>query len=255
MVIVDEPPGALGAAYPEPLWLQAVATIAGEIDAGHLKPGVRLPPERELCAQLGISRVTLRKALIHLVDDGVLDSAPGRGWHVALTRRAPRKDWPNSLEAFTETATRMGLVASSMVLRAEILPATFDEAEQLLVAPGTPLFHLERVRLLDTLPIALDHARVPADFAPQLMQVDFTRASLYEELAAAGLDVARADSTIEAREADAALAAHLGIQLGKPVLVMQQVAVDAAERPLLASDIRYSGDRYRLRTFFSRASG
>ncbi|MDZ4045863.1 MAG: GntR family transcriptional regulator [Rhodoglobus sp.] len=49
--------------YPEPLWIQAANLITAEIDSGVLKPGMRLPPERELCEQLGISRVTLRKAV------------------------------------------------------------------------------------------------------------------------------------------------------------------------------------------------
>src|ERR1700742_327110 len=56
--------------YPDPLWIQAVALVRGEIERGVLKPGMRLAPERELCQQLGISRVTLRRALGHLVEEG-----------------------------------------------------------------------------------------------------------------------------------------------------------------------------------------
>ena len=58
--------------YPEPLWIQAATLIRGQIDEGVLRPGSRLPHERELCQQLGISRVTLRKALNQLVNAGVL---------------------------------------------------------------------------------------------------------------------------------------------------------------------------------------
>jgi DNA-binding GntR family transcriptional regulator len=148
----------------------------------------------------------------------------------------------------------MGLTASSTVIRAEEAPATLDEAEGLLIAPGTPLFHLERVRLLGGVPIALDITQVPSSLAPGLVEVDFTTASLYQELADAGVEPLRADATIEAKEADAQVAALLELQLGKPVLVMRQVAVDHAEHPLFTSTIRYAGDRYRLRTFFARRS-
>lgn len=237
--------------YPEPLWIQAVNLITHEIATGVLKPGMRLPPERELCQQLSISRVTLRKALGQLVEDGVLSASHGRGWYVA---QAPSvgKEFPNSLESFTETATRMGLVASSRVLRAVTKSATLDEAEELSVAPGTPLFHLERVRLLDEVPIAVDITRIPAALAPDLASADFAVDSLYQRLADAGVEPLRADATIEARSAQADVAAHLGLEPGQPVLVMRQVAVDRAEHPLFVSTITYAGDRYRLRTFFAR---
>ena len=234
----------------DPLWVQAVDHITREIAEGRLVSGTRLPPERELCTELNISRVTLRKALLKLVDDGVLRSSHGRGWFVAAGQQ---KDWPNSLESFSETAERMGLVASSHILRAEIAPATIDEAEELAIAPGTPLFHLERVRMLNQVPIALDDSRVPAALVPGFDAIDFTHASLYEALTLAGLDLLRAESTIEAKPADAYLSEHLGVGTGTPVLVMHQVVVDAGDRPIFSSDIRYGGDRYRLRTSFSRS--
>jgi DNA-binding GntR family transcriptional regulator len=242
-------PAPVRADYADPLWLQAVDHITREIAEGRLAAGSRLPPERELCADLSISRVTLRKALLKLVDDGVLRSSHGRGWYVAV---ASQKEWPNSLESFSETAERMGLVASSRILRAGTGPATIDEAEELSIAPGTPLFHLERVRMLSQVPIALDASRVPAALVPGLDELDFTRASLYDALGRAGLDLLRAESTIEAKPADVHLAEHLGVNLGTPMLVMHQVVVDGADRPIFSSDIRYAGDRYRLRTTFSR---
>lgn len=236
--------------YPEPLWVQAVNVIQGEIASGVLGAGTRLPPERELCLQLGISRVTLRKALTKLVGDGVLRPSHGRGWYVA--QAGGTKEWPNSLESFSETARRMGLTATSDVLRAEERPATLDEAERLLIAPGTPIFRLERVRLLGGMPIAVDSTEIALRAALDLGEVDFGHASLYEELARRDVVPARADATIEAQEADAELARLLDLEAGKPLLVMRQVAFDAAERPLFTSTISYAGDRYRLRTSFSR---
>lgn len=236
--------------HPEPLWLQAAALISGEIANGTLRAGMRLPPERELCQKLNISRVTLRKALIRLVEDGLVNASHGRGWYVATT--AATKEWPNSLESFSETAARMGLVASSRVLKAAESHASIDEAEEFAIAPGSRLFSLDRVRLLDDVPIAIDFTRIPADLAPGFADVDFQHASLYDELTRVGVTPARAESTIEAREADDYAAALLDIEVGKPLLVMSQLVVDSAEKPLFASKIQYSGDRYRLRTVFAR---
>lgn len=239
--------------YPEPLWIQALHLIRAEIDQGALQPGMRLPPERELCQQLNISRMTLRKALNQLVEDGVLNSSHGRGWYVAKGGPAER-EWPSNLESFSETAARMGLTASSRVLTAQQRPASLDEAEDLGIAPGTALFHLERVRLLDGVPIALDLTRIAANLVPDLGEHDFSVESFYDSLAAAGVEPNRANSTIEAREADAYTAQHLSLAVGKPVLVMHQVAVDAQDRPLFTSVISYVGERYRLRTSFARSN-
>ncbi|MGG7508605.1 GntR family transcriptional regulator [Plantibacter sp. YIM 135249] len=233
-----------------PLWSQAADAVRARILDGALKPGMRLPPERELCLSLDISRVTLRKALLRLVEEGVLKSSHGRGWYVAGD---DRKEWPNSLESFSETAQRMGLVASSVVLRCEPAMATLDEAERLGVAPGTSVFQLARVRNLDGVPIAIDRSIVPAHLAPSLGQVDFTTASLYDTLADAGLDLIDAGSTIEAREADEEVAGLLGVAPNRPVLVMHQIVRDRGGRAILSSTIQYAGDRYRLRTFFARA--
>jgi GntR family transcriptional regulator len=245
--------GAIRADYPEPLWVQAMKLISAEIASGVLRQGMRLPPERELCDQLDISRVTLRKALARLVEDGVLSASRGRGWYVAAAS-AVSEDWPNSLESFSETASRMGLVASSRVLKAVTLPASLDEAEELGVAPGSPLFHLERVRLLSGVPIAIDRSIVPLELVPRLAEVDFTEQSLYDTLTLAGLELARADSTIEARQADSSVAANLGLEIGRPILAMRQLALDASDRPLFSSLIEYSGERYRLRTSFVRSA-
>lgn len=239
--------------YPESLWVQARNLIAAEISSGALEAGRRLPPERELCQQLNISRVTLRKALASLVEDGLLSSSHGRGWYVSSG--VVDREWPNSLESFTETAARMGLTPSSRVLRNEVAPATYDEAEELGLAPGTPVFVLERVRLLNGVPIAIDQARVPAGLGDGFADADYATESLYDRLAAAGVDLVRAEATIEAREAGADVAESLGLAEGAPILVMHQLVVDGGGRRVLASDIRYSGERYRLRTVFTRTAG
>jgi GntR family transcriptional regulator len=233
----------------EPLWVRAAEVIERRVRQGALPAGRRLPAERDLCAQLGISRVTLRRALQHLVDEGVLRSSHGRGWYVAT--RSDR-DWPNSLESFTETARRKGLVPTSKVLRAEVKEASLDEADEFGVVAGTELFVLERVRMLDGVPIGVDASRVAAHVVPQLASTDFSHASLLEVLAAAGAGPVVAESMIEARACGPDIAPYLDLRPGEPVLVMHQSMVDSTGRVVLVSAITYRGDRYRLRTSFVR---
>lgn len=241
---------SLDATSPEPLWRQAADVIRHQVQNGTLAGGARIPPERELLAKLAISRVTLRRALQSLVEDGVLTASHGRGWFVSSD--APR-EFPNTLESFTETARRLGLTPSSDVLRAEVAPATLDEAEELGIAPGLPVFHLDRIRRLDDVPVAVDTSFFTASLRSDFSGVDFRTASLFQLLIEVGSDLARGETTIEARAADAELARHLGIDIGKPILAMRQVIEDSAGKPLLSSTVRYVGDRYRLRTSFSRS--
>ncbi|MDE1991381.1 MAG: GntR family transcriptional regulator [Rhizobiaceae bacterium] len=239
----------LQADSPEPLWQQAAKAITREITTGKLTSGSRLPPERDLIDRLSISRVTLRRALQSLVSSGVLVSSHGRGWYVATEGH---QEFPQTLESFSETAARLGLTPSSEVLRAQEAPATLDEAEELSVAPGSKLFHLERIRKLDGVPVAVDTSYFPAMRELNLSAIDFSAASLFRIMSDAGIELVRADSTIEARGADWTLAKHLGIDVGMPILAMHQLIEDSAGRPLISSIIRYAGDRYRLRTSFSR---
>ncbi len=244
-------PGPLQSDSPEPLWQQAAKAIMKEIAAGKLASGNRLPPERDLLTRLSISRVTLRRALQSLVTDGVLVSSHGRGWYVATEAH---QEFPQTLESFSETAARLGLAPSSDVLRAEGAPANLDEAEELGIAPGAPVFHLDRIRRLDGVPVAVDTSFFPVIRGLDMSGVDFKTASLFKLLTGAGFDLARAESTIEAHAADKTLARHLGIEQGMPILAMRQLVEDSSGRPVMASTIRYAGDRYRLRTSFSRTA-
>ncbi|MEV7417653.1 GntR family transcriptional regulator [Streptomyces sp. NPDC089919] len=243
--MTDTTPATAG---PEPLWVQAADRIREEIARRGLVAGAKLPPERELCTRLAVSRVTLRRALAHLVERGLVTASHGRGWFVAAPApTAPAREWPKDLESFTATARRKHMRAGSLVLRNTVESASLDDAERLGVVPGTPLIRLERVRTLNDVRIALDRTLLVAELAPDLTGVDFTTASLYEQLARWGIVPRRAEATIEARSAGPALAGHLGIAAGSPVLVLDQT-VFADDRAVLLSTVEYSGDRYRLRT-------
>ncbi|WP_104088618.1 GntR family transcriptional regulator [Arthrobacter sp. GMC3] len=235
----------------EPLWMQTVNLIKDELAANGMAPGTRLRSERELTERWNISRVTLRKALQHLVSEGVLSSSHGRGWYVSS--QEPSKEFPNSLESFSETAERMGLVASAVVVRETQASATMDEAESLGIAPGTPVLRLERIRKMDDVVIAVDTSVVPLALLPDIAGVDFAKASLFGLLGSAGASPDRADATIESVGADEATSGLLNVAPGTPLLVMRQVTTGRDHRPVALSTISYVGERYRLRTNFSRS--
>ena len=219
--------------------------IGERITTGAWRPSERVPSERRLAQTFGVSRVTVRRAIATLVDDGILEVVPGRGCFVAS---GPLSEPPNVLLSFTAMARARGLEPSAIVRDHAVRPATIDEAETLGVAPGAEVVHLERLRSLDGIAVAVDRSVVPLGRCPSLATTDFTAASLYDVLRdQAGLVPSAADTTVEAVAAGDGIADLLGLSPSWPVLVTTQTTFDQQGRPLEASRIVYRGDRYRFR--------
>jgi GntR family transcriptional regulator len=223
--------------------------LAEDLRAGSLGDATHLPSERALCARFGVSRVTVRRALRELEGEGLIVAAAGRGWFV----RGHRFEEPeNELLSFTAVAETRGLRATARVLAATTLEASLDEAESLGVAPGAPLVGLDRLRLLDGVPLAIDRSLVPASRVPGLLERDWTAASLYEAMDEAGCAPVRADYVVRADAAGADEARLLGLQPGGPVLRAEQLSYDAAGRPVQLCRLTYRGDRYRFHASLAR---
>jgi GntR family transcriptional regulator len=232
----------------QPLYHRVYREISKEIENGTLEPGDRLPSERWLCDELGVSRATVRRAIEELTADGLVEGR-GRGSFVtgdALAEPA------GTLMSLSELGRSRGLDASARVIAAGVRPATIDEAELFAIAPGAELFELERLRMLDELPISLDHNRVPLRLAPGLADLDFTTASLYEALDRAGNPPRRADYELEARRADAREAELLGLAPDAPVLFATTVAIGAQGRVVDLGRTVYRADRYRFHASLTR---
>lgn len=233
----------------QPLHDQIRETIAEQIRSGVIPPGARLQSERDLADQMGVSRVTIRRALDALAEDGLVRATRGSGRFVSDAALA---EPPNVLLSFTELGAERGLKASSRVLRTIVRPASFEEAEQFGVAPGADVFQLYRLRMLDEVAVALDATRVPLACAPELPTVDFTRASLYAVLDAAGASLVRADYTTEAVAANADQARQLGVKPGSPLLLARTTSFDASDRVVELGETTYRSDRYRFRATLVR---
>lgn len=233
----------------QPLYEQVYRLIADDIASGALAPGDRLPPERVLCERLSVSRATVRRALRELVEDGLVESSAGRGSFVSA---GPLAEPPNALMSFTELGAARGLVASARVLSTRVRPATLEEAEAFGVAPGAELFELERLRMLDGVAVAVDRNRVALALAPNLLEVDFGAASLYDVLEASGAAPVRADYTTAAAPADPRQAEQLGVVSGEPLLLAMTTSYDATGRLVELSETAYRSDRYRFRATLVR---
>jgi GntR family transcriptional regulator len=232
----------------QPLYHRVYREISKEIERGALQPGDRLPSERWLGDELGVSRATVRRAIEELAADGLVE---GRGRASFVTGDALAEP-PNTLMSLSELGRSRGLRPGARVLSAGVRAATIDEAEAMAIAPGADLFELERVRMLDGVPISLDHNRVPLRLAPGLTDLDFTTASLYEALADNGHAPAQANYELEARGATTPEAELLGLAPEAPVLFATTVATEEDGRVVDLGRTVYRADRYRFRATLVR---
>jgi GntR family transcriptional regulator len=225
--------------------------LEAEIERGRRPVGSRLPPERALAQHFGVSRVTLRRSLEEMARAGTI-ARSGAGWMVASPAIG---EPPNVLMSFSEMAASRGLKAGARVLDRRQRPATIDEADALGLAPGAPLFELERLRSLDDVPILIDRTRIPLSLTPGLFEMDLDGRSLYEALEQTfGLRPARARLTVEAIPADERRARLLGLEPGEPLLLCRQQSEDQAGRQIELCDMVYRGDRYRFMATLERGS-
>jgi GntR family transcriptional regulator len=231
-----------------PLYHRVYREIAQEIERGALGAGDRLPSERWFCDELGVSRATVRRAIEELAADGLVE-ARGRGTYV---RGDALVEPPNTLMSLSELGRSRGLEATSRVLGSTVRPATIDEAEAFGIAPGAELLELERLRMLDGLPISLDNNRVPLRFLPPPGEVDFATDSLYAALERTGHPLVRGDYELEARGADTHEAALLGLAAGTPVLFATTVAIGEDGRVVDLGRTVYRADRYRFQATLMR---
>lgn len=205
------------------LYRQLKDWILGEIERGGWATGALLPSERVLVAELGVSRITVRQALRELVQEGVLESVPGKGFFVV-----ERPSFPlHGLVSLTALAGERGARVANRVLVARQVTASATLARGLGVNVGTGLVYVSRVRLLDGVPMCVQNLWLPEHRCPGLLEEDLERASIFALLTGRfGIELAWAEVTIGARIADANERRLLQLGVGLPVLTVDQRTLD-----------------------------
>ena len=229
---------SLAAHMREPKYYTVKRHLLDLIDA--MPPGSRVPTERELSDDLSTSRTTVRQALQELVAEGRLARRQGSGTYVA----EPKMTWPLHLTSFTEQAAAQGFKASTQLISAERIRPDAEIAERLRLAPGEDVFAIERLRLADERPMAVETSHLSATRFPQLTRRMRKSQSLYAVLAEFyGVVPIAAEESISTAPASTREAELLGTDTGAPMLVLSRHSFDKAGDPVEWVTSWYRGDR------------
>lgn len=233
-----------------PLYFQLKERVREQIEAGILKPGDKLPSERELSLSYGMSRMTVRQGLTELANEGLLYREQGKGTFVALPKISQGL---MKLTSFTEDMLRRGLRPGGLVLSLGVVEANHHTAAALDLGEERRVYRFERLRLADDHPMALEITHLPYHLFPDLAGEDLSNRSLYAILESKyGVRVERASQSLEPVVANHYEAEILGIAPGAPLLLLERVTYSAGERPVEYVKSLYRGDRYKFVVELSR---
>lgn len=237
---------------PIPLYRRIGDELRSRIEAGELQPGDRLPSELELARTYNVSRITSRQALDLLCSQGLVVRKQGMGSFVAahpVTQRLVR------LTDFVEDMVEAGLRPESRVLAFEPDNAPVDIAERLGLSPGGSIYRLDRLRLADTSPIALDCTWLPPPFGRLLVDQDLSGRTIYEILEQDyGIPIVMGEYIIGADVADDVQSRVLHVPGGAPLLVFERTSFTASEKPIYVQKRFYRADRVQYRLTLQRTA-
>lgn len=222
-----------------PLYLQLARNLRDHIISGGIDPGDALPSERDLSEITGMSRVTVRKGIDQLIEQGVLFRKQGSGTFVARRIEAPG----SALSGFSDDARSRGEDPGVIWMIRTYAAPTEDEATALGISTSARVVRLGRVRLSGGEPLAIEHAVVPAQFLPDLATLGD---SLYAALKANGAHPVSGTQRIRAALATPTEAAILCIEEKGEILRIERVTRTADGTAIEYTRSAYRGDRYEF---------
>jgi len=243
---------------PLPKYHQIYLVLREQLQEGRFAQG--LPGEMALMQQFGVARVTVRRALAQLSQEGLIQRVPGRGTRpLAPALQAPAAPAQRMADGQTarltgllENLVTMGLRTTVKVLQVQTLPAPLEVARMLRLPAGEWVQKAERVRATDDGPLSHITTWVPGTHAQHFGAEELAQKPILLLLEESGVQVGRAEQTISARLADADMARHLEVSVGSALLAVRRLIYDQQERPVQWLHGLYRPDRYEYHMQLSR---
>ncbi|KRK90115.1 GntR family transcriptional regulator [Lentilactobacillus sunkii] len=226
-----------------PIYIQIHNEIKRNIEANKWKIGDRIPSERELSTDFGVSRMTLRQAIQTLVDEGILERRVGSGTFVANQKVQEKM---SGVTGFTDLMLAQGKKPSSKTISYHTMEPSLSEMEKLNITQDQSVLRMERIRYGDEVPICFEVATVPENIIEGLEKAEVT-SSLYRTLEQKkDLRIGKAQQTVSAMLASERIAEYLNIKRGDAILRLRQITSLQDGRPFEYVRTQYVGDRFEF---------
>lgn len=226
----------------QPLYLQIKETLKKQILAGEYAPYQRMPSESELMSAFGVSRITVRQALRDLHGEGLIFSSQGKGTFASKPKATQDVQ---HLQGFDEAMKPQGYETSARLVSIRETSVSKDVQEKLGVAAKERVVEVVRVRYLNREPVSVDRSFFPLVIGRGLFSKDLSRdifPMLENQL---GIVLGRAEISLEARPADAEIAAYLELQPGNPIMWVERLTRDHLDNPIDYEYLAFRGDSYK----------
>ncbi|MBN2303041.1 MAG: GntR family transcriptional regulator [Anaerolineae bacterium] len=230
-----------------PIYQQLQQQLEALIVDGTWRAKEPLPSETALADRLGISVMTVRQSMAQLVHKGLIYREKGRGTFVTPQ---PLDHHLQRLESFTEDMHARSLTPASRILSFKRIPAPDAIAADLDIAPGTPVTHIRRLRMVDDRPVALHSAYL--NYEGLTREELEAVGSLYTLLEQRGVFLTEAKETLEAIAADQDLAVLLEERRGDPLLKIVRISWSQEHIPVETVTAIYRADFYRYTIWLKR---
>lgn len=230
---------------PLPLYYQLAEVLKTKIEEGQFDTHQRLPSERELSEHYDVSRMTARKALSEIESEGYIYRSQGKGSFVAEPKL---RQSLFELTSYTEDMQRRGLSPGAKVLTTDVIEDDSMLVDKLDASPEEKFVKLQRIRLADDEPMALETSHLRRKFCPGIEDLDFQNESLYQTLKEKfNVKLKNADQWIEATLADSFHSKWLKVEEGSPMLSTERTTYTSqGNKAIEYTKAVYRGDKYKL---------
>ena len=232
---------------PLPLYYQIKEIILEMIENEQLEPGDAIPPERELCDIQGVSRMTVNKAILELVNEGTLYRVQGKGTFVSKPKEYQKL---SQLKGFTEEMASKGYNTDTRILSFQIKKSTKRIQGILKIKENDEVIIIKRLRFIKGEPIAIETVWIAKELFPDMTEEMIEGKSLYYILKNQyNYDLEKAEETVEPKILNTYEIQMLEDPLNNLGLLFKKIVYTNNNRPLEYTEAVYRGDKYKYEIF------
>jgi GntR family transcriptional regulator len=228
----------------KPLYSRIQEHIAELILSGKLAPDAKIQSERDFSEDLGVSRMTVRRAITELVNEGLLERKHGSGTYVAKPKVTYESE---ELANYVQAMRRRNIATASQLLEFGEVAASRRLAESLRIEIGNPIYRVSILRFANRVPVILERVFVSCERFPGLEEWDLEKSSIHDLVTDVyHMTPGQISQTVEAVVAAETVAQQLRVAEGFPLLMLSRIIFGQGEDPLVFSQDFLRGDYARI---------